>query len=133
MMNLKSAALHDVVEMSPREEDRTQRAVDASQRRAEIVIAALFLITAAVSIPAAFLLDPILNASGYLAKVYPQRGAIEWAPCCGRSSSHARAGWIALYLDAVPVPTRATKYLRGWLDRLRPGVVRGHCRLVRSH
>jgi hypothetical protein len=53
------------------------RIVSASQRRAEIVIAALFLITAAVSIPAAFLLDPILNAADYLARVYPNRGAVE--------------------------------------------------------
>ncbi|MGI8549687.1 MAG: DUF4386 domain-containing protein [Dehalococcoidia bacterium] len=56
---------------------RPKRIVSPSQRRAEIWIAALFLITAAVSIPAAFLLDPILNASGYLAKVYPNKGAVE--------------------------------------------------------
>src|SRR5947209_18387905 len=51
--------------------------VAAGQRRAEIVIAALFLITAAVSIPAAYLVDPILNGSGYLAKVYPNKGTVE--------------------------------------------------------
>ena len=39
-----------------------QRTVDAAQRRAELVIATLFLLTAAASIPAAFVLDPILNA-----------------------------------------------------------------------
>jgi hypothetical protein len=56
---------------------RTKRIVSADQRRAEIVIAALFLVTAAVSIPAAFFLDPILNTSGYLAQVFPNRGAVE--------------------------------------------------------
>ena len=45
---------------------RTKRIVGASQRRAEIVIATLFLVTAAASIPAAFVLDPILNAPAYL-------------------------------------------------------------------
>jgi len=40
-----------------------ERIVGASQRGAELVIAILFLGTAAVSIPAAFALDPILNAS----------------------------------------------------------------------
>ena len=41
---------------------RTKRIVSANQRRAEIVIAALFVLTAATSIPAAFVLDPMLNA-----------------------------------------------------------------------
>ena len=54
-----------------------KRIVDASQRRAEIVIAILFLVTAAASIPAAFLLDPILNATDYLTKVFPNKGLVE--------------------------------------------------------
>src|SRR5919204_4357967 len=55
---------------------KPKRIVTATQRRAEIVIAALFLITAATSIPAAFLLDPILNAPDYLAGAFPNRGAV---------------------------------------------------------
>jgi hypothetical protein len=54
-----------------------KRIVDAAQRRAEIVIASLFLLTAAASIPAAFVLDPILNAPDYLARVFPNKGAVE--------------------------------------------------------
>lgn len=56
---------------------KSKRIVSAKQRRAEIVIAALFLVTAAASIPGAFVLDSILNASNYLAQVFPNRGAIE--------------------------------------------------------
>ena len=56
-----------------------QRIVGGAQRRAEVVIATLFLLTAAASIPAAFLLDPILNAPDYLARVYPKKGAVELA------------------------------------------------------
>jgi hypothetical protein len=58
---------------------KSKRIVDARQRRAEIVIATLFLLTAAASIPAAFLLDPILNAPDYLARVFPTKGAVELA------------------------------------------------------
>lgn len=58
---------------SPR---RTKRIVGANQRRAEIVIATLFLLTAAASIPAGFFLDPLLNASGYLAWIFPNKGAV---------------------------------------------------------
>jgi hypothetical protein len=54
-----------------------KRIVDAVQRRAEIVVATLFLVTAATSIPAAFVLDPILNAPDYLARVFPNKGAVE--------------------------------------------------------
>src|SRR5215813_6429618 len=54
-----------------------KRIVDAAQRRAEIMVAALFLVTAAASIPAAFVLDPILNAPDYLARVFPNKGAVE--------------------------------------------------------
>jgi hypothetical protein len=54
-----------------------KRIVDATQRRAEIMVATLFLVTAAASIPAAFVLDPILNAPDYLARVFPHKGAVE--------------------------------------------------------
>jgi Domain of unknown function (DUF4386) len=51
--------------------------VSVKQRRAEIVIATLFLVTAATSIPGAIILDSILNASNYLTQVFPNRSAIE--------------------------------------------------------
>ena len=54
-----------------------ERIVEAAQRRAEIVIAILFLVTAATSISAAFMLDPILNAPDYLSRIFPNKGAIE--------------------------------------------------------
>jgi hypothetical protein len=56
---------------------KSKRIVSANQRRAEIVIATLFLVTAAVSILGAVVLDSILNASNYLAQVFPNKGAIE--------------------------------------------------------
>jgi Domain of unknown function (DUF4386) len=56
---------------------KSKRIVSANQRRAEIVIAALFLVTAAASIPGAFVLDSILNASNYLAQLFPNKGAVE--------------------------------------------------------
>src|SRR5260370_38226124 len=56
---------------------KSKRIVSANQRRAEIVIAALFLVTAAASIHGAFILDSILNASNYLAQVFPNKGAVE--------------------------------------------------------
>jgi hypothetical protein len=55
----------------------TKRIVSASQRRAEIVIALLFLVTAAATIPTAFIFDPILKASDYLARIFPNKGAFE--------------------------------------------------------
>jgi hypothetical protein len=55
---------------------RTKRIVSAHQRRAELVIAALFVLTAATSIPAAFILDPLLNAPNYLAWVFPNQAAV---------------------------------------------------------
>src|SRR5947209_5644095 len=55
---------------------RTKRIVGASQRRAEIVIAALFVLTAATSIPAAFVLDPMLNAPNYLAWIFPNKAVV---------------------------------------------------------
>lgn len=54
----------------------SKRIVSANQRRAEIVIATLFLLTAAASIPAGLFLDPLFNASGYLAWVFPHQGAV---------------------------------------------------------
>ena len=56
---------------------RTKRIVGASQRWAEILIATLFLVTAATSFLGVFVLDPILNASDYLARVFPNKGAVE--------------------------------------------------------
>jgi hypothetical protein len=58
---------------SPR---RPKCIVGASQRRAELVIAALFLLTAATSIPAAFVLDPMLTVSNYLAGIFPNKAAL---------------------------------------------------------
>ena len=55
---------------------RSRRIVSANQRRAEIVIATLFLLTAVSSALGAFFLDPLLNASGYLAWVFPHQGAV---------------------------------------------------------
>jgi len=56
---------------------KPKRIVTATQRRAEIAIASLFLVTPLASIPAAFLLDPILNAPDYLARLFPEKGAVE--------------------------------------------------------
>ena len=53
---------------------KSKRTVDASQRRAEIVIAALFLLTAATSIFGAFALEPGLYAADYLSKIFPKQG-----------------------------------------------------------
>ena len=56
---------------------KAKRVVSANQRRAEIMIAALFLVTAAASIPGAVVLDSILNTSNYLAQVFPNKGTVE--------------------------------------------------------
>src|SRR6266550_930923 len=57
---------------------RTKRIVGASQRRAEILIATLLLVTGVVSIFGAFfVLTTILNGSDYLARVFPNQGAVE--------------------------------------------------------
>jgi len=57
---------------------RTKRIAGASQRWAEILIATLFLVTGATSIFGEFfVLNPILNASDYLARVFPNKGAVE--------------------------------------------------------
>lgn len=55
----------------------TERILGANRRRAEIVIATLFLVTAAASFLGVFFLDPILNGSDYLARVFPNKGAVE--------------------------------------------------------
>lgn len=41
------------------------------------MIAILFLVCAAVTIPTAFIVDPILNASDYLGNIFPNKGAVE--------------------------------------------------------
>ncbi len=56
---------------------RTKRIVGASQRRAEIMIATLFIVTGFAAFLGVFVLDPILNASDYLARVFPNKGAVE--------------------------------------------------------
>ena len=56
---------------------RTKRIVGANQRRAEIMIATLFLVSAVTSFLGISVLDPILNASDYLARVFPNKGAVE--------------------------------------------------------
>ena len=56
---------------------KAKRFVGATQRRAEIVIATLFLVNAAASIAGAIVLDSILNASTYLAQVFPNKGTVE--------------------------------------------------------
>ena len=55
-----------------------RRVVDAKQRRSEILVATLFLVTAATSIYGVTLLDPILNAPNYLAGVFPNKTAVVW-------------------------------------------------------
>src|SRR5262249_39826152 len=55
---------------------QSKRSISAKERRAEIVIAALFLVTAAVSIPGAFVLDAMLNTPNYLAQVFPNKGVV---------------------------------------------------------
>ena len=56
---------------------RTKRIVSADQRRAEIMIATLFVVTGVAAILGVYFLDPILNASNYLAGVFPNKGAVE--------------------------------------------------------
>ena len=53
-----------------------KRVVSPGQRRAEIAIAALFLLTAATSIYGVTVLDPILNAPDYLATAFAHRSGI---------------------------------------------------------
>src|SRR5947208_2433099 len=77
MISTKQTAVHVVEGISTRGKDSTKRLVGASQRRAEVLIATLFLLTAVGAIAGAFVLDPILNASDYLARVFPHKGAVE--------------------------------------------------------
>ena len=79
---------------------KSKRIVGASQRRAEIVIATLFLVTAAASIPAAFVLDPILNAPDYLARVFPNKGAVELAALLWSSNN---IGIVFIAVFALPL------------------------------
>lgn len=53
-----------------------KRIVKASQRRAEIAIAILFLITAAAAIYGGLLLDPLLSTPAYLAEVFPKQSTV---------------------------------------------------------
>lgn len=76
MISTKQIAVNDVKETSTRGKDKTKRIVSAAQRTAEIWVATLFLVTAATSISAAFLLDPILKAPNYLAGIFPNTTAI---------------------------------------------------------
>ena len=55
-----------------------KRIVGAEQRRAEIMVATLFLLTAATSMFAAFALDPALKASNLLAGIAPNTAALAW-------------------------------------------------------
>jgi hypothetical protein len=55
-----------------------KRIVDAKQRRAEIMVATLFLVTAAASIAGGLLLDSILKAPNYLAEISPNTAAVAW-------------------------------------------------------
>lgn len=77
MPSTKQIEANDAEGISTGGKARARRIVSASQRRAEIAIATLFLVTAAVSILAAFALDPILNGSDYLARIFPNKGAVE--------------------------------------------------------
>lgn len=51
-----------------------KRMVDARQRRAEIAIAILFVVTAAASISGGLLYEPALSGPDYLVGVFPNRG-----------------------------------------------------------
>jgi hypothetical protein len=56
--------------------NQAKRVVGVSQRFAEIMIATLFLLTAATSVCGVTVLDPILNVPDYLAGVFPNKGWI---------------------------------------------------------
>lgn len=53
-----------------------KRIVGAEQRKSEIMVATLFLLCAAVSIPTAFILDPLLKGPNYLAGIAPNTAAV---------------------------------------------------------
>lgn len=84
MISTKQTAVNYVEKTSTGGKDKTKRIVSASQRWAEIMVASLFLVNAAVSILAAFLLDPILEGPNYLAGLFPNQavvalGALGWS------------------------------------------------------
>jgi hypothetical protein len=84
MINTRQNAGYDIEGASTEGKVKTKRIVSASQRWSEIMVASLFLATAAVSIPAAVLLDPILKRPNYLAELYPNTttvalGALGWS------------------------------------------------------
>jgi Domain of unknown function (DUF4386) len=56
-----------------------KRIVDAKQRRAEIMVATLFLVTAAASIAGGLILESILTAPNYLAGISPNTAAVAWS------------------------------------------------------
>src|SRR5437764_15370707 len=58
-----------------------------------------------------------------------QAGEIPWPD--GALIAHARRGRFDVYLAAVPLPTRSTLHLGVWVEWLRAGIARQHCRLVR--
>jgi len=57
---------------------KQKRIVDAVQRRAEIMVASLFLITAAASIIGVIVLHPILEVPNYLTQIFPNKAAVSW-------------------------------------------------------
>jgi hypothetical protein len=90
------------------------------QRRAEIAIAALFLVTAAASIPGAFVLDSILNTSNYLAQIFPNRGAVEWGSLM----------WSVNNIGIVFIAVFAFGLLRKFDEALAVGYLA--CRIIES-
>ncbi len=74
-----------------------KRIVGAEQRRAEIMVATLFLLTAATSIFAAFVLDPILKAPNYLAGLFPNTAAVAWG-ALGWSINNIGIVFIAVFM-----------------------------------
>jgi len=91
----------------------TRRSVSVQQRRAEIVIAVLFLGTAAASISGAFVLDHLLTVSDYLAQVYPNREGVVWGSLLW-SINNIGIVFIAVYASGVLKTcdeTLATGYL----------------------
>jgi hypothetical protein len=76
MISSKQIAINELEEISANGKEKTRRVVSTNQRRAEIVIAALFLLTAATSMFGAFALEPGLYGADYLAKIFPNRSAV---------------------------------------------------------
>ena len=96
---------------------RTKRIVGASQRRAEIVIATLFLLTAVTGSVAAIMLDPLLNASGSLAWVFPNKEAVALDAVLWSINN---IGIVFIAVFAFPVLRKldealATGYLDCWI------------------